>query len=308
MQPLTPSPDDDRSPAGASERGGFVMSVEPAARSYLVSHDLYGGNIAELFHENTKIVSPRDEESDSSATSGKKVTDDDLLRLQVAGYKHYSMVDRVTLPSAPFSGKKVTLEAVLRSRRSRRQFADVEVALADFSSFIDLVAGVTEETTTQLASGPIVRRFHSFPSGGNLHTLEVYVVARHIESLTPGVYHYTPLSHTLEQLCALDMKTLYPTLADVFPGSSGQMACTAAFTVLVSSVLRRTFLKYGPRGYRYSLLEAGHLAQNALLLAEALEWNACMNAGYYDDRVHDLLQVDGVNEVVVYTGFFGPGA
>ena len=62
----------------------------------------------------------------------------------------------------------------------------------------------------------------------------------------------------------------------------------------------RTRFKYGQRGYRFALLEAGHLVQNVLLAATALDIAAVPVGGFYDRRLADVLMVDGINEAPLY--------
>ncbi len=74
----------------------------------------------------------------------------------------------------------------------------------------------------------------------------------------------------------------------------------AALLVVVTGVFWRSRFKYGLRGYRFTLLEAGHLGQNLLLAAAALDLAALPVGGFYDRRVERLLGVDGVNESALY--------
>ena len=62
----------------------------------------------------------------------------------------------------------------------------------------------------------------------------------------------------------------------------------------------RSRFKYGARSYRFSLLEAGHVAQNFLLAAEALGLAATPVGGFYDDRVDQFVGVDGLFESSLY--------
>ena len=59
------------------------------------------------------------------------------------------------------------------------------------------------------------------------------------------------------------------------------------------------------RGYRYALLEAGHIAQNFILVAEALGLSTCPYGGSYDKAIEELLHIDGTTESVVYTLLLG---
>ena len=64
--------------------------------------------------------------------------------------------------------------------------------------------------------------------------------------------------------------------------------------------MNRIKFKYGERGYRFLLLEAGHIAQNLLLAAEADGMGGVAIGGFLDDPLNDLLDLDGVEEAVVY--------
>jgi SagB-type dehydrogenase family enzyme len=55
------------------------------------------------------------------------------------------------------------------------------------------------------------------------------------------------------------------------------------------------------RGYRFALLEAGHVGQNILLVATALGLGAVPLGGYYDRLTDHFLGLDSVNESTLYT-------
>jgi SagB-type dehydrogenase family enzyme len=78
-----------------------------------------------------------------------------------------------------------------------------------------------------------------------------------------------------------------------------QLANAAAIFVL-TGVSLKSRLKYGERGYRFMLLKAGHIAQNLLLTAAALELGALPVGGFIDDEMDRLLGIDGLNEVSLY--------
>jgi SagB-type dehydrogenase family enzyme len=78
-----------------------------------------------------------------------------------------------------------------------------------------------------------------------------------------------------------------------------------AAALLVLAVFGRTRFKYGQRGYRFALLEAGHLVQNVVLAAAALEVPALPWGGFYDAQLDALVGADGVDESVVYAVVLG---
>ena len=66
--------------------------------------------------------------------------------------------------------------------------------------------------------------------------------------------------------------------------------------------------KYGHRGMRYILLDAGHICQNLLLAAEALGHSACPVGAFFDEEINNLLGLDRNEESVIYMAAAGPGA
>ncbi len=59
----------------------------------------------------------------------------------------------------------------------------------------------------------------------------------------------------------------------------------AAALLVVSAVFWRSRFKYGLRGYRFALLEAGHAVQNAVLAATAPRFGSPI-PGRYFSRPH----------------------
>jgi len=74
----------------------------------------------------------------------------------------------------------------------------------------------------------------------------------------------------------------------------------ANLIVFIATVFRRTLSKYGSRGYRYVLFEAGHLAQNLCLLAAERNLGSLCVGGFWDSRVNAFLGLNGVDDAVVY--------
>ena len=139
------------------------------------------------------------------------------------------------------------------------------------------------------------QELRSAPSGGALYPLELYVVARRVDGVAPGLYHFDPLRNCLERLrperpdSELDGLSPY---GELLRSSAGFVAMTAMFW--------RSRFKYGARAYRFTLLEAGHVAQNMLLAVAALGLAAVPIGGFYDREVDSLLGVDGLYEASLY--------
>lgn len=191
----------------------------------------------------------------------------------------------------------LTLDAplgdVLHGRRSRREFAPEPVTLAELSTLLDAAYGVTPRAERDQV-------FRSAPSGGALYPLELYAAATSVAGLEPGLYHYDPLRTSVARLAdARSIDDLRRVSA--YPDITGK----AGVTFLVAAVFWRSRFKYGLRGYRFTLLEAGHVVQNLLLAATALGLASVPLGGYYDRLADELLELDGVNDATVYAACVG---
>jgi SagB-type dehydrogenase family enzyme len=175
-----------------------------------------------------------------------------------------------------------SLWATVDRRRSARGFDGSDLRLRTLATLLDTGYGVRGQQ-------------RSVPSGGALYPLELYVASCRVDGLAPGVFHFDPERRVLETLRVAD-------IADELDGASALpgVVADAAAVVFVTAVFWRTRFKYGLRGYRFALLEAGHAMQNVLLAATALSTPALPLGGFYDGRVEDVLGVDGVDEAVLY--------
>ena len=137
-------------------------------------------------------------------------------------------------------------------------------------------------------------------AAGALYPVETYLAVRGVEAVPAGLYHFQPAEFVLERL------------QEGFSGdkvaaaSLGQHFLADAGVVFIwSALLRRNFSKYGHRGLRYVMMDAGHICQNLLLAAEGLGLGACPVAAFYDDQLNDLLGLDGREESVIYLAGVG---
>jgi SagB-type dehydrogenase family enzyme len=70
--------------------------------------------------------------------------------------------------------------------------------------------------------------------------------------------------------------------------------------IVLSARWDRPIAKYGERSYRIVALDAGHLAQNILLVATALGVAGCPIAGFHDDALAAELGLDPREESPLY--------
>ena len=142
--------------------------------------------------------------------------------------------------------------------------------------------------------------FRTAPSAGALYPVETYLSVQNVETVDNGLYHFQPAEFCLEKL---EMGKCGDKVAEAALGQSFLARAGAVF--IWSAVLRRNFSKYGHRGMRYIMMDAGHICQNLLLAAEALGLGACPVAAFYDDEMNGLLELDGEQESVIYLAAVG---
>lgn len=184
------------------------------------------------------------------------------------------------------------LREVLQRRRSSRELSE-ELAFGELSALLRQALGVTalvENETFGVSQG-----LRAWPSAGGLYPLDAYLVAGQVEGLTGGVYHFNVAREQLERLSTRGPRDV---LAEGFLWQD--FVTSAACVVLLVGVFERTVVKYGERGYRLVLLDAGHAAQNLLLSCEQLGLPAIALGGFADEALARDLGIDGVSRAVVH--------
>ena len=169
-------------------------------------------------------------------------------------------------PAAPASG---SVEDVIATRRSVRDYADRPLSDADIGQLLWAAQGITD---------PSGKR--AVPSAGATYPLEVYAVT------ADGVARYQPGRHALVVHVGTDRR------ADLAAAALGpRWVADAPLVVVFAGVVERTAVRYGDRATRYMLLEAGHAAQNVLLQAVGLGLAAVPVGAFDDDAVADALDL-----------------
>ena len=145
----------------------------------------------------------------------------------------------------------------------------------------------------------------SAPSAGGLHAVGAYVLARQVEGIEPGLYHYHPVAHALEPLAELSASEA-EALAVRFLGGQTYFA-EAHAVVALAGRFRRNFWKYRnhAKAYRSVILDAGHLSQTLYLAATELGLGAFITAGVNELDIEQALHLDPMEEGVVAACGFG---
>jgi SagB-type dehydrogenase family enzyme len=181
-------------------------------------------------------------------------------------------------------------EAITR-RRSCRRFAEQPLPLAALSTLLQNAYGLGEP----YLNGGQTMFDRPVPSGGGCYPLELYVLVRHVAGIPAGIHHYSARHHALEALGPLpkpeDLEALF---------LSQPWVAKAHVVVIVTAVVSRLLYRYGDRGYRYLLIEAGHVGQNLALVATASGLGSLSLGGFFDDEASYMLGLDAAFELPLY--------
>ena len=139
------------------------------------------------------------------------------------------------------------------------------------------------------------------PSAGALYPVETYLAVNRVEGVEAGMWHFQVPDFALELLQAGDFRQ-----ALVGAGLSQGFLGAAGAVFIWTGVLNRARWKYRERAIRYLFLDAGHICQNLMLAATALNLGVCPVGAFYDEEVERLVQADGVEEVALYLAAVGP--
>lgn len=213
-------------------------------------------------------------------------------------YKEYSdAVDGVPLPAAEESA----LMRLLRARESCRQYERRSLPLEKLATLLAGAYGIARVDRKILdGAGTLLR---SVPSAGGLFPLEVYLALQLVEGASDGLYHFNVRKHSLEPLSTGMCLSDFSPVLYTYPFIENANA-----VLFLSAVFARTQKKYGSRGYRYILLEAGHVAQNICLLAAAAGLGSLCMGAFSDARLNRMLGLDGATEATVYAVAVGQRA
>jgi SagB-type dehydrogenase family enzyme len=235
----------------------------------------------EVFHESSK-VSPWD-----TPISNERI----LARMrEMHESLPYDGYPPIALP-IPTTQLSLSVQNAILRRRTARRLGAVPISLDVLASLLSLGYGLTSDNRDNVFERP----FRAAPSGGGLYPLEIYFHTLSVEELAPGLFHYNPNHHNLRHLYKGDLSRA---IADALV--QRETPEESSLILFITAIFERSTFKYGERGYRFALLEAGHVAQNLNLAAGALGLGVRNIGGYFDRRIDNLLQIDGCSHATIY--------
>ena len=187
---------------------------------------------------------------------------------------------------------------VLLARRTWRRFADRPVDVADLAQLLRYTAGIHQWLPARGLSRSALR---TSPSGGARHSIEVYIAARRVRGVRPGLYHYASDRHQLERVRGGQPLGGVERYLPEQPWFDG-----AAVLVFFAASFERVLWRYDySRAYRAVLIEAGHLCQTFCLTATWLGLAPFCTMALSDSSIERDLKLDGITESVLYAAGVG---
>jgi SagB-type dehydrogenase family enzyme len=129
--------------------------------------------------------------------------------------------------------------------------------------------------------------FRANPSAGGLYPAELTVAIRDTDGIADGIYGFSPLHNSLTLLHGA---SVWPMLEAQFFDHPGISQCQVL--LIFGARLARSQWRYRERAYRRILLDVGHAAANAQILAKHWGFGHTWADAFHDERLARLLGQD----------------
>jgi SagB-type dehydrogenase family enzyme len=219
------------------------------------------------------------------------------LSTELIHYPSIEAIHRATSANAP-TGHAVAPAATGKGEvhlpapaGSNRPFGDV---VRGRRSALDFIGGPRTISMPQL-SALLSAACQPLTADFSCGFIQLYLYVHRVDSLSPGVYRYWPEHAELELIQSGDQRVAAAGLS-----LGQQLAGNACVAFSMIADLERATAAYSDRGYRYVHFEAGAIGHRLYLAAESLGLRATGIGAFYDDQVHQYLNLAGDQRQVVY--------
>lgn len=163
---------------------------------------------------------------------------------------------------------------IRKNRRSCRSFSVKKMTVNQIGSICHFAYSIPD---------------HSVPSGGALYPLRIYVLIESPQDgLESGYYEYDAEQNRL--ICfndEVDVEQLK------YCFNQEEMPFGSSVQIVIAADLERQPYKYANRGYRLTLIEAGHVAENISLYCAEQGLGTCEMGGVQDEPLKQELELSG---------------
>ena len=184
----------------------------------------------------------------------------------------------------------IELENTILKRRSTRNYTGSNISLDDLKALLHF----TYQAEDYFAQG-----LDDNPDYFTLDLIQTFIVVSGVLGLDAGCYYYAP---RLQELRQVRFKNFRRELHYLCLGQN--LGRDAGVIVFHTADLKNAIAQYGDRVYRYLHLDAGHLGQRLNLAAIRLKLGVSGIAGFFDNRVNEVLGIPE-EEAVLYLTTIG---
>lgn len=203
---------------------------------------------------------------------------------RIVTYKEYTNFSHIALPKP----KGILFESLLTKRASKIEKLKYNaVTIENIAYILACGSGIRDKSLGEERTAP---------SAGARYPLETYVcLFKECENLKCGIYHYNVRINALEPVLLKEFTKEEKSSFFVIPDFDD-----VSFIVCITAILNRTVQKYGSRGYRFILLESGHVAQNMLLAATEKGLTGIPLGGINENIIENYIGIQNGDERVLY--------
>lgn len=280
-----------------AESAGFTTNQQRhGRRPFDLTRD-----VGELFLENTTLNGQR---AEWLASMLEYFSSHLAPLLTLSGSESTDALESIPLPEP--KTLEMSLGLVTNMRHSVRKFSGDPMQLDDLATLCYAAAGITHTTTgTPVDGGPNYEfQCRSVPSSGGLYGLDCYCYAMRVAKLPPFTYKYMPYYHSLEKLHP-EAKAERFLESCVGADETGLDLDKLAVVMVIVGNPQKAVRKYGARGVRYLLLEAGMMAMSMDLTATALGYGSLHYQSFLDDKIEETLAITDRPNYVLHTLLLG---
>ncbi|OGY92580.1 MAG: hypothetical protein A3H70_00800 [Candidatus Komeilibacteria bacterium RIFCSPLOWO2_02_FULL_48_11] len=232
-----------------------------------MTNNIKNAELFSLFWENSKI-------NKRTILKFAKKLDEDARTARSVSQIFYPTEDLL------LSKPKDKIAQLMSERKSTRAFTNFAFSEKQLGSLFH--AFRLKETTSRL-----------LPSAGGKYPIEVYAFLFNVQGgLNKQITYYNPDSHSLSIVAKC------PDWDEVKESFGLKLKGQPAVFFIFIAIPERTIDKYGERGGRFILTEAGHYAQNLALRLALEKLGGVISGALYDDEIKKLLNLQNTNALV----------
>jgi thiazole/oxazole-forming peptide maturase SagD family component len=177
----------------------------------------------------------------------------------------------------------------IRNRRSTRAFRSGQIPMAQLSGILEATYSVGKN------------KHWSVASGGGMYPLDLYLIVPDDNQQVPkGIYRWNPEERSLTTISGKNPSVW---LSKVFNAKT--ILENAACILCIAADFKRSTTKYSNLGYRLTLLEAGHAAQNTYVFCAEQNIGIVECCGFADEALANELGLMFPDEAVLATLIMG---